>query len=292
MISAARRMRVFHGFVYQVAAQWRDGLAGIPLQDLDQWTRFSDGYQVGHASKTNCFRVDVDAGKRVFFKRYVYRKNLWNSWCRPAKAAIEIWGYGVLTRLGVPVPEVLAWGEYRRFGFIKAAFIVTKEVEASQDLITFTRESWANMGGQEKHRLFLQLSKSLLDQLQLAHSAGFFHHDLKWRNLLVCGSDNTYAMAWIDCPHAHISRVRSYKARVAELSALARVALNALPRTSQLRFLHAYVQQIPGTLNPDKTYRRKKWHKFTRALEAHLSRRPPRGYLSVPGEGKIRPEGN
>lgn len=286
MLTLSRRMQRFHGFTFVVAADWRAPLGAIPLAEVAEWTVFRGGEQVGWAGKTNCFQVTLEDGQRVFFKRYVYQTRLWTSWCRPAKPVIETWGYGVLRGLGVTVPEVLAWGEYRRCGFLKAAFIVTREVPGAMDLRRFAEQHWSAMPEREKQRVFRELSGALLEQLHLAHGNGFFHHDLKWRNVLVRREDGRYATVWIDCPRAYLNKHNAFRPQVAEISALARVALTVLPQTSRLRFLHAYLSRSHDQDHRQGSFRQR-WTRLVRAVDAHLSRRPPRGYMGLPGKGKI-----
>ncbi|MCX8090704.1 MAG: hypothetical protein N3I86_07185, partial [Verrucomicrobiae bacterium] len=92
------------------------------------------------------------------------------------------------------------------------------------------------------------LREALLQQLARAtrciHQAGFFHHDLFWRNILVTrASDGAPLVWWIDCPRGGFDRwsPRRWRRRLRDLAALDKVAVAVCTRAERMRFMRLYL---------------------------------------------------
>ena len=92
------------------------------------------------------------------------------------------------------------------------------------------------------------LRQSLLHQLagmtRRAHDAGFFHQDLKWRNLLVTHTPRMEPQLWwIDCPRGRFDRWSPWRARrgLKDLASLDKVAARVCTRSERAAFARDYL---------------------------------------------------
>ncbi len=267
-IDLRRSMQTLHGLRFRVLPRWREPLDEIGIRADRGWVELSPGTLASRSPSTRCFRVTLRGGEVVYFKRYVYPPRKWlEFFLRPGKAAVETFGYACLQELGIPSLEVIAFGELRTLGMLRAAFLVTREIEDSRDLAAFAREVWYPLAADQRSRLYAEIAQQLAEQLRRAHAARFFHHDLKWRNLLIQRVAGRYTPVWIDCPRADVKRLRWRRGVIVDLSALARLALSYLNPRERYRFLRRYLG--PGAP-------RGQAKQLFRKVEAHLARRPPR----------------
>ena len=70
-------------------------------------------------------------------------------------------------------------------GVMLAGCIVTKGIPDTLDLDDFMRTVWCHWPRARRLEAARSLARTLLAQARHAHRNGFFHHDLKWRNILV-----------------------------------------------------------------------------------------------------------
>jgi hypothetical protein len=86
-----------------------------------------------------------------------------------------------LGQLGVPVPEVLAFGSDSRFGIRIRDVLITKEVEASQSLHQFFLEIYPHL----EFRARLQWIANFANFIRDLHNQGVIQRDLHLDNILV-----------------------------------------------------------------------------------------------------------
>ncbi len=265
----ARRLHTVHGEVWQIDADWQARLAGRGITVAMAWSEFVGDALISVSGRaTHCYRCDLADGESIYFKRYVYAKHPWHEfWLRPAKAAVEWWAYSRLHRLGIPTLEVIAFGERRHLGVLDAACIVTRGVPDRIDLAEFAKTIWCRWPRQRRREVAFTIAGRLLAQARTAHRNGFFHHDLKWRNLLIAADGDPDSLVWIDAPRASSMPGRSRRGVVTDLSGLARIALSLFSRGDRMRFLKLY-------LGDDDS--RAARHRLFREVQAHLGRRMPR----------------
>jgi hypothetical protein len=261
-------MQVFHGDAFDVLPEWRKPLAGIGLSENSDWTQLSSEQAVsGSYNTTSNFRFELNDGSLVFFKRYVYDKIRFKHWLQPAKAAVEAAGFVELSELGIPTLQTIAYGERRRFGLLKAAFIVTYGETDVVELGQYLAQQWFTMPVANKRASLNQLQPVLIRQLQTVHHAGFYHWDLKLRNILLKGTAENATLIWIDCPRSRRRRANDFSAVVKDFSAMARVACRVLTPGQQMRFLLDYYSGD-----------RAKARSLYQAIGVELAKRPPRPY--------------
>jgi len=267
MLEVARRMQVFHGRLFRVLPQWRRRLAALGMAEDRDWMTLSRGELVSRSPSTRCFRIPLANGESLYFKRYVYAPNkLLEFWLRPSKAAVEAFGFARLHRLGIPSLEVLAFGEVRFLGLLRGACVVTRGVPDSQGMDRFAEQVWYPMAEPERRRVYREISGKLVEQLRRAHAGRFFHHDLKWRNILIRrDGQGGYTPIWIDCPRARIQRLRWRRGVIVDLSGLGRLALSYCSLYQRYRFLRLYLGSEADKDQVKRLYRR---------IQAHQDRRP------------------
>jgi tRNA A-37 threonylcarbamoyl transferase component Bud32 len=259
-------MRVFHCELFCVQPGWLQRLADIGLEEDTDWTLLASEETVSASvNVTSNFRFDLQDGAAVYFKRYVYRKIRFKHWLQPSKAAVEATGFHELEQLGIPTLKTIAYGERRRFGLLQAAFIATEGVHNTIELGKFLAHQWINMAQTEKNATLRNLQAILVRQLQVAHGAGFFHWDLKLRNILLQDYPQQPRLIWIDCPRSRHRAANNYQGMVTDLTAMARVGCRVLTRGRQMRFLLDYCAG-------DRMLARRLY----RAIAMQLEKRPPR----------------
>ena len=266
-IPVKRSMHVFHGSIFTVLPEWRDRLASIGLDEQQDWSQLSSKETVSSSYHTTSnFRFELDDGSIVFFKRYVYRRIRIKHWLQPSKAAVEASGFNELSSLQIPTLETLAYGERRKFGLLQAAFIVTRGISNVVQLDQFLIHHWLKLPQRSKIELLKQLQAILVQQLNQAHGAGFYHWDLKLRNILLQQKTNDeLRLIWIDCPRSRRLAANDYRGAVTDLSAMARVGFRVLTPGQQMRFLLDYSGNNRALAR-----------KLYRSIANELSKRPPR----------------
>jgi tRNA A-37 threonylcarbamoyl transferase component Bud32 len=204
--------------------------------------------------------IPTSRGKvSAFFKLYHHARSGWSFWLRRSKARCEYDNYRTLEQLGVPVAERIACGEERKAGLLQRAFIITREVPDAQELDAYFRTAPTS-------RLRRQLLTELAEIVRRIHGAGFYHHDLAWRNILVStvrpGNPKLYL---IDCPRGRFVRFSQWRKRLRDLASLDRSASILCSRTERLRFLLHYLGQRRLDDNARRlataclNYRRTRW---------------------------------
>jgi len=271
MIPTRRCAHIIHGEKVWYKDGWQKVLDEVGIAEGDNWARLCPGQHVsGGSSITNCYRVKLSNGEVIYFKRYVYNKPRIQFWMMPSKAAIEIFSYDFMSRRGMEVPEVVAYGEQRFRGTLFAAFIVTKEIPNTINLVQLARDQWFDMSEPEKNATYTQVAKRLCEQTRHMHTEGFFHRDLKWKNILLREDENGWHPIWIDSPRGAHVRFRKHRSIIIDLGRLGRLGRHYLSAKQQLRWLHGYM----GT-NASKQDVKKLYYD----VKAYLDRqRPPHDY--------------
>lgn len=263
-----RTMHVFHGETFYADPKWKTQLAEIGLSPDKDWTTLTSDESVSASyTTTNNYRFTLSDDTAVYFKRYVYRKTRLKYWLQPAKAAVEVAGFYDLEKLGIDTIQPIAYGEKRQWGFLKASFIVTVGLPNTTEMGQYLARVWFKMPFSGKYEQLTRLQPILIGQLQLAHQAGFFHWDLKLRNILLQKENDTEKLIWIDCPRSRIKNPNNREAIIKDLAAMARVGVRVLTSGQQLRFLLKYTR-----------YNKQAARALYRDVGHALSKNPPRPY--------------
>jgi len=242
MIKHLRMGLGFHGDHIRYAEGWEDILTNLGIAEGKNWHTFKQGSLASGSARVNCYRCELNNGEVIYFKRYVVnsRKPQF-AYPLPSKPVIENYGFNILKKIGIPTLDVLAIGERRHYGQFIAGFIVTRSIESSVDLESFAAKQWYDMPEPQRSQTYHKISESILRQLKITYDNNFCHKDLKWRNILITETKDSYTTTWIDCPKAEIMRLRKKRRILMDIGALSRLAMSYLPIKEQLRWLQRYI---------------------------------------------------
>lgn len=183
----------------------------------------------------------------VFYKQYDYRGGAWKFLWRASKARCEFRNYAALERLGVRCARRIAFGERRdRLGRLERAFILTEAVPDTLTLVEFAQRACADRSSSAARALRDRLSRQLAAMTRRIHAAGFFHHDLVWRNVLVQPTPpEAPRLWWIDCPRGGFAHWSPWRARrrLKDLASLDKQARLHCTRGERLAFLKYYLDK-------------------------------------------------
>ena len=137
----------------------------------------------------------------VYFKAYASRANAIDGCARKSRAVCEARNLGRFHAWGIRSAEVVACGYRRRLMGLCAdqSFIITRAIPQGQPL----QDWWTGLETPLSQELRRKLITELGMQTRALHAQGFYHQDLKWRNVLV---DREHQLWWIDCPSGHYGR--------------------------------------------------------------------------------------
>lgn len=268
MLVSSRRPLTLHGERVLLAPSWLGPLAAAGIGSGCDWQLLEGDSLVAQSATAKCFRMQLANDEWVYFKRDVYspRRRL-GYLLRATRNAVEAYAYGQCVRLGIGAPELLGVAEQRRFGMPISSFVVTREIAGSKNLLDYVREDWMHLPAPQRLLCWRTLATLLIEQLRLAHNAGFFHQDLKFRNLLVREESDGPGLYWIDAPRARRLRWRTRRGVIVDLSGLARVAIFTSSHFERMRFIRSYLGPDAQPGEAAKLYRQ---------VAAHLSRRMPK----------------
>lgn len=273
-IPKSRAMHVFHGNRLWVDPSWQEQLSAIGIDHDKDWTRLTSEDPVSASyTTTSNYRFTLSSGEVVYFKRYIYRRFKFKYWLQPSKAAVEAAGYHDLKNLGINTIQTLAYGEKRRFGLLRATFIITLGIPDTIELDKYLAQKWCNYNYTRKQKILNTIQPLLIKQLQKAHSAGFFHWDLKLRNILLQERHNTMNLFWIDCPRSRIKKPHHLASIVEDIYCLSRVGIRVLTPGQRMRFLLDYCNDVSLA------------RKIYRETANKLKKNPPRPYWQLLDSG-------
>ncbi|MEW6746835.1 MAG: lipopolysaccharide kinase InaA family protein [Planctomycetota bacterium] len=236
------------------------------------WNLDGDPVAVSRTSSVVRLPPGVLAPPAVYLKRYWYpgcrdrlKGSLRNTFLGPSRAERE-WFYLLsLWRRHLSPLRPVAFGEDRRLGWLRRAFIATEEIPGSRSAL----EVWAGASDRDRAALLVALGR----WIGSLHDAGFRHGGLRLRNVLVLPDAS---LAAIDPPKARwfAGPIRARRPAWSELRA---VLEEVAPRASLrevLGFWRAYLGRVlpgPNRRQRLRTLLRKASH------AAALSGRPCRG---------------
>ena len=151
--------------------------------------------------------------------------------------------YQALHRLGLPAPEVLAYGETRRGWKLLRSFIITRFIEGTRDGRDFMPE------GRLRDRIDLRRRFCELAAPHIAtlHRNGFFHKALHVRNLLYRGeTPEEMEVFFIDVARSRI-RCRGRMKHAALFDLYTPLRDLQLPAEESRAFLRAYLAAYPDS---------------------------------------------
>lgn len=184
----------------------------------------------------------------VYTKVYSYRKHPWRRFLRPGRVGRERRGLERFRALGFRCPHVVAWGARRDLaGRLQLECIVTTAVSTAGTL-----EEWVlsqrDLPPRESRRRRRELSRALAAQVARLHASGYFHRDLRWRNVMIHDDGGIAEPVWYDSPRGQQVRlpwIRT-RSRLRELARLNRGAQANCTLRERMEFLCWYLGARPG----------------------------------------------
>ncbi len=205
----------------------------------------------------------------IFFKQYLHHPPSLAFLGRASKARREFDNYAAFTKLGVCCAERMACGEQRDgFGRLRSAFIITRAVPDAMGLIEFMTQRCPRGSGRANAALRRSVLAQLAVMTRRIHKAGFFHHDLVWRNILVTLPPASEPQVWwIDCPRGQFDRWSPWRRRrlLKDLASLDKSASKFCSRAERLAFVQSYLgrqsigAEVRKLARDTIEYRRRRW---------------------------------
>ena len=153
-----------------------------------------------------------------------------------------------LTKLGLPVPNIIAHGEKKKGGRFLAGALITEEVENSANLAQHLNDNVDLLT--DKTWLYAVIDQ-IAGYVREMHSHKFIHRDLNLRNVLV-QTKGYPAVFFIDCPAGGFETgFRLKRSMIRDLAHLDKVARYVLSNTDLLRFYKKY-KKIDKLTSADK----------------------------------------
>lgn len=221
-------------------------------------------------------------GTTYYVKRYTAAGKWLRRYFGRSRPRAEHDNLRLFARLGIPTAEVTGFFMERRWGLLRRAVLITRELPRTSDLARLATADDVRL----RNRHWIDtVSRQLADYTARLHRVGFAHNDLKWRNVLV--SADTPQVYLIDCPLGRrrygLLRRRS---RIKDLACLDRTARFHLSRSDRLRFFLRY-RGIDRLSRADKAFIRKVL-RFYDGRDDRVTRRIGRIYRTLRGRPSHR----
>ena len=135
-----------------------------------------------------------------YVKTFVGTRSRLKDWLGISRYRREVRNLQYFAALGLGTPKVIACGQEYRFGLLQRSVLVTAEVTGALDLAALIREKGLYACGIASARAILA---QVAISAQILHTAGFYHKDLKPRNILVRRNGEQPELFFFDCPSGH-----------------------------------------------------------------------------------------
>ncbi len=201
--------------------------------------------------------------RKIFIKKYMVKNRLkgFLNLFAPSKAWREMYLIRKLIDSGIPTTIPLLVVEKRHNSMLKESYLITEEVQNSQNFLSFIKQNFLQ---KEKKELLLKLAEFV----SWIHDKGFFHSDLTLKNILVHssnGEDKSLLIMDIDNSIFTKGKISIWK-RAENLLQLSRFMSNEHSFTEDDRnfFIHNYclisdslsVEKILKKIEKVKIYRK------------------------------------
>jgi tRNA A-37 threonylcarbamoyl transferase component Bud32 len=231
-------------------------LESLGLRQYEDYISRRLGEPVARSSTTETLRIPLcgAAGPDLLFlKRYRYQGDCWRHRFRRDKASIEARNYRIIRQLrSLPAPDAIAYGSRRQGLRLLDAFILTRGIPDAIPLEAFASTRWPDPRIAYHDGLRQYLIDETARVVSQMHTAGFFHVDLQWRNLLVANAHSASPVLYlIDSARGGLRRGQVFAAhgRLRDLSSLAKQAMIMMTARERVRWLRCYFGV--GSLSPE-----------------------------------------
>lgn len=178
-------------------------------------------------------------GSKLYIKRYKSPGRKLRKYLGRSRLKAEWENLLLFASLGIPVPEIVSFGETRQLAHYHGGCLVTKELPGVYDLATIAQQHKALLDNRD---WLLQIIDKVADYTARLHQSGFIHNDLKWRNILVTMEEEP-EVYFIDCPAGKIKSIWTRRRGIIkDLACLDKVAKYRLSNSMRLRFFKKYLK--------------------------------------------------
>ncbi len=191
--------------------------------------------------------------KIYFVKRYHKAGSSWIRKLTRSRVRNEWENLVYFHRLGIRTPNIVAYGECKKFGMYDKGYLITENVDNAKDIEAIAKD---NMPQFRSRQWRLQVIEQVAAYTGILHEEGFSHNDLKWRNILATLDDEPLVY-FFDCPLGRHRVMRSgQRGYMKDLATLEKWAMLYLSKTDRLRFYLQY-RNIKKLTQGDKLYIKK-----------------------------------
>ena len=214
------------------------------------------------------FVREVSLGQQpteAYIKIYASKKHPFERLLRRSRSQNEVRNLLFFGSIGIPTPQILAWGEKRNsIGRVVQDFIITEAVKDTLQLDAFIQAVYPSQDD-PTHRLpRIEIARQLGGWTRKMHDHNFIHEDLKWRNILARPQRGNTDLYWIDCPKGSFKKSGALMDRkklkdCATLDKLARIQCSKEERTEFIKAYlgnHATPLQVQKLCKDIEDYRR------------------------------------
>ena len=138
--------------------------------------------------------------RNYYVKTFAGKRSRLKDWLGISRYRREVRNLHYFAALGLGTPKVVACGQEYRLGLLHRSVLVTAEVTDALDLAALIRDKGLYASG-------IATARSILAQVAISartlHTAGFYHKDLKPRNILVRRKGEQAELFFFDCPSGH-----------------------------------------------------------------------------------------
>lgn len=184
-------------------SKWRVDSQSIAAADRDAFRSADQLLQLPMEPVTRDRRSAVSrlSLRSVYYvKTFVGHGSRLKYWLGISRYQREVRNLQYFSRLGLDTPLLVASGHQSRLGLLQQAVLVTREVENAIDLEQIIRDAALYRDGVAGARVVLA---KLARAARRLHNDGFYHKDLKPRNILLRYTDTEPELFFFDCPSGH-----------------------------------------------------------------------------------------
>lgn len=259
---------------FEAASGFDVMIRDLGLDQPDGWDAFGAGEVVNRTPRGLVRRFCWPAGDGGLFYIKLYTLGrLWKrlrSIFRRDPARREFDNLAWLRARGFPAVEPVAWGCRRTARVVRSCFVVTRGEPAAETL-----EDLAPVSA-DRRRWIVPLARLVRG----LHDAGFYAHDLHFRNVLV--KPEGAGLVLLDLPNGRLipsAGARRERAVVYDLATLERDAARFFSRADHLRFLRAYTGSDSADRDLIRAVVARRNHQLAKSIAARrrLLRDGPRG---------------
>ncbi|MHA7841035.1 MAG: lipopolysaccharide kinase InaA family protein [Gammaproteobacteria bacterium] len=153
-------------------------------------------------------------------------------------------------RLGIPIPPIIAYGEYRVWRYFHGGFLVTQAIPNTCNLQQFFEDGTYKAYDRSTLRRLIKIIAQYTKQL---HNQRFIHKDLKWRNILISLTDEP-SIYFIDCPLGG-KQWQQKRGQRKDLAHLDKLARQFLAKKDRVYFYYCYKNVTHLSLSDKSTLR-------------------------------------